>query len=218
MKTWAMAVLAVGVSACSSTGSALRAEAGAPRVGAVGSEDLVVGERAVVGRTSALKVDGEAMRGRYRNVPVSLTWSGQYLKGVVGGQPTRLELANGDDTRFLGAFAGLPVDLVIEKGGLSGRVGECHYALFRVKGGFRGPASCGGARQNDSQVVFPDELAQKPLGQQAALLALMLSPHLEQRYVGTQRPATWSIADQGVRGPGAKKLGCGTYMREMAYE
>jgi hypothetical protein len=218
MKAWAIAVLAVGVTACASGNNALRAEPGAPRIGAVGSEDLVVGTQATVGRTSTLKVEQDEMRGRYRNVPVDLSWNGQMLKGVVGGQPTRMELAEGDDTRLLGSFAGMPVDLVIEKGGLSGRVGECHYALFRVKGGFRGPATCGGARQNDSVLVYPDELAQKPLGQQAALLSLMLSPHLARRYIGTQRPATWSIADQSTSGPQARKMACSIYARPMYAE
>jgi hypothetical protein len=202
MKAWAIAALAVGVSACSSAGGNLRAEAGAPRIGAMGSEDLVVGERGVVGRTSSLRVSDDGMRGRYRSVPVDVSWNAQYVKGMVGGQLTRLELAEGDDTRFTGAFAGMPVDLVIEKGGLSGRVGECHYALFRVKGGFRGPAACGGARQDDARVVFPDALAQKPLGEQAALLALVLAPHMERRYVGVQRPLVWAITDQAMRAPG----------------
>jgi hypothetical protein len=215
MKAWAIAVLAVGATACSSASSTLRAEPDAPRIGAVGSEDLLVGEQVTVGRTSALRVSQDEMRGRYRNVPVDVSWNGQMLKGVVGGQATRMELAEGDDTRFLGSFAGMPVDLVIEKGGLSGRVGECHYALFRVKGGFRGPATCGGARQNDSVLVYPDELAQKPLGQQATLLSLMLSPHLSRRYIGTQRPATWSIADQSTDGPRARKMSCSTYARPL---
>ena len=218
MKAWAIAALAVGVSACSSAGGNLRAEADAPRIGAMGSEDLVVGERGVVGRTSSLRVSDEGMRGRYRSVPVDVTWNAQYLKGVVGGQLTRLELAEGDDTRISGAFAGMPVDLVIEKGGLSGRVGECHYALFRVKGGFRGPAACGGARQDDAVLVYPDELKEKPLGEQAALLSLMLSPHMTRRYIGTQRPATWSIADQMTVGPRAPRLNSSTYMREPSVD
>ena len=202
MKAWAIAVLAVGASACSSAGSNVRAEAGAPRIGATSSEDLLVGAHGVVGRTTDLRVSESAMRGRFRSVPVDLSWNGQYLRGVVGGQLTRLELAQGDDTRLLGSFAGMPVDLVIEKGGLSGRVGECHYALFRVKGGFRGPTACGGARQRESELVFSEELSDKPLGLQAALLALKLSPHLERRYVGVQRPVSWSVADQSLVTPG----------------
>jgi hypothetical protein len=218
MKVWASAVLAVCMTACSSASSNLRAESSAPRIGAVGSEDLVVGEKAVVGRTSTLVVDQDELRGRYRSVPVDLSWNGQFLRGTVAGRHTRLELAEGDDTRFQGAFAGMPVDLVIEKGGLSGRVGECHYALFRVKGGFRGPATCGGARQDDSVLMYPDELTQKPLGEQAALLALMLSPHMSRRYIGTQRPATWSIADQSTAGPRARTLNSSTYMRDTYVE
>ncbi|MBF5045844.1 hypothetical protein FGE12_25770 [Aggregicoccus sp. 17bor-14] len=202
MKAWAIAVLAVGASACSGTGSGVRAEADAPRIGATSSEDLVVGARGVVGRTTDLRVSESSMRGRFREVPVDLSWNGQYLKGVVGGQLTRLELAQGDDTRLLGSFAGMPVDLVIEKGGLSGRVGECHYALFRVKGGFRGPTACGGARQRDSELAFSEELTEKPLGQQAALLALTLSPHLERRYMGVQRPVSWTVSDQSLVTPG----------------
>ena len=134
------------------------------------------------------------------------------------GQQTRVELAEGDDVRLKGAFAGAPMDLVIEKGGLSGRVGECHYALFRVKGGFRGPAACGGARQDDAVLVYPDELKEKPLGEQAALLSLMLSPHMTRRYIGTQRPATWSIADQMTVGPRAPRLNSSTYMREPSVD
>lgn len=213
MKLLASAVLAVCMTACSSASSNLKAEPDAPRIGALGSEDLLVGSSAVVGRTSALRVDEDELRGRYRSVPVDLSWNGQYLRGTVAGQHTRVELAEGDDVRLKGAFAGMPMDLVIEKGGLSGRVGECHYALFRVKGGFRGPATCGGARQDDSVLVFPDALTRKPLGEQAALLALMLSPHMARRYVGTQRPNTWSIADPQSNHPKAQRPVSATYPR-----
>ena len=218
MKALAIAVLAVSLTACSSARSNLQAQSSAPRIGAMGSEDLLVGERQVVGRTSSLSVDEDQLRGRYRSIPVDLSWNAQYLKGTVAGQHTRLELAEGDDVRLQGSFAGMPMDLVIEKGGLSGRVGECHYALFRVKGGFRGPATCGGARQDDSVLMYPDELTQKPLGEQAALLALMLSPHMSRRYIGTQRPATWSIADQSTAGPRARTLNSSTYMRDTYVE
>jgi hypothetical protein len=213
MKVLASAVLAVCMTACSSASSNLKLEPDAPRIGAMGSEDLVVGEKAVVGRTSSLVVDEDELRGRYRSVPVDLSWNGQYLKGTVAGRQTRLELAEGDDVRLQGAFAGMPMDLVIEKGGLSGRVGECHYALFRVKGGFRGPATCGGARQDDAVLVFPDALAQKPLGEQAALLALMLSPHMARRYVGTQHPNSWTIADPQPNHPKAQRPVSATYPR-----
>ncbi len=213
MKVLTSAVLAVCMTACSSASSNLKAEPDAPRIGAMGSEDLLVGEASVVGRTSSLRVKEDELRGRYRSVPVDLSWNGQYLKGTVAGQHTRVELAEGDDTRFQGAFAGMPVDLVIEKGGLSGRVGECHYALFRVKGGFRGPATCGGARQDDSVLVYPEELTQKPLGEQAALIALMLSPHMERRYVGSQRPGTWTVAEPQSNFPKARRPVSGTFPR-----
>ena len=121
MKVLASAVLAVCMTACSSASSNLKSDPGTPRIGAMGSEDLLVGEREVVGRTSSLTVDEDELRGRYRAVPVDLSWNAQYLRGTVAGRHTRLELADGDDTRFQGAFAGMPVDLIIEKGGISGR-------------------------------------------------------------------------------------------------
>ena len=213
MKVLTSAVVAVCLTACSGASSNLKVDPDAPRIGAMGSEDLLVGERQVVGRTSSLSVGEDELRGRYRSIPVDLSWNAQYLKGTVAGQHTRLELAEGDDVRLQGSFAGMPMDLVIEKGGLSGRVGECHYALFRVKGGFRGPATCGGARQDDSVLVFPDALAQKPLGEQAALLALMLSPHMARRYVGTQRPMSWTITDPQSNHPKAQRPVSATYPR-----
>lgn len=185
MRHWLMSLLAGGSLACA--GTAVRPEPGAALVAAPGSEVLYVGEHSVVGRTSSLKVDPAALHGRYRSVPVHLSWSGQYLHGSVAEQLTRVELAEGDDVRLAGAFAGAPVDLILEQGGLSGRVGNCHYALRRVPGGFRGPARCGSRQLADAQLAYPPALASRPLGEQAALLALLLSPELPGRYLASQR-------------------------------
>lgn len=168
-------------------GGSVRPEPGAVEVGASGSGALFVGSRSVVGPTSSLTLDAAALHGQYRGVPVNLVWSGQFLQGTVAGEQTRVELAEGDDVRLAGAFAGAPVDLVIEQAGLSGRVGPCHFALFRVKGGFRGPARCGSRELADAQLAFPADLASRPLGEQAALLALLLSPQLPARYQAAQR-------------------------------
>lgn len=182
-----MGVLAVAGLACAGSGGGVRAEPGAVAVAATGNEPLYVGEQSVVGRNASLQREGTALHGHYRGMPVHLAWTGQYLHGTVAEQATRIELAEGDDVRLTGAFAGAPMDVILEQGGLSGRVGPCHFALFRVPGGFRGPARCGSRALQDAQLVFPPELASHPLGEQAALLALLLSPGLPDRYLASQR-------------------------------
>jgi hypothetical protein len=185
MRNLLMSVVAAVGLACA--GSTVRPEPGAAQVAAPGSELLYVGEHSVVGRTSSLKLEAAELHGRYRSVPVHLSWNGQFLQGSVAEQLTRVELAEGDDVRLAGSFAGSPLDLVVEQGGLSGRVGACHYALRRVPGGFRGPARCGSRQLEDAQLAFPPALAARPLGEQAALLALLLSPELPGHYLASQQ-------------------------------
>lgn len=182
---------------CAGAGGARREDGPAPLRVASPTAEVLVGEHSVVGRTSDLVVKDGELRGRFRTLPVDLSWNGQYLTGVINGQPTRLELAEGDDVQLQGTFAGEPMNVVVEKGGLSGKVGGCTYALFRVHGGFRGPRVCHGNVQTVVELQYPEAMAQKPLGQQAALLALMLSPLYRPTasILGGHRALVWTIAD-----------------------
>jgi hypothetical protein len=164
-------VLGVG---CASTGSASRAEGPALPLGQPAGEPLLVQGSAITGPTSSLVVSGDAMRGRFRDVPVSLKWNYQEITGSVGSGGTRLELAEGDDTRIWGMFGGAPVDLVVDKEWLHGQVGGCGYILKRTEAGYSGRRSCGGPLEADLQVAFPAPLMERPLGERAALMTLML--------------------------------------------
>jgi hypothetical protein len=164
-------VLGVG---CASTGSASRAEGPALPMGQPAGEPLLVQGPAITGPHSSLVISGDAMRGRFRDVPVFLRWDYQELTGSVGRAGTRLELAEGDDTRFWGVFGGAPVDITVKQDWLHGQVGGCAYILQRTEDGYSGRRSCGGPLEPDFKVAFPTPLLERPLGERAALMTLML--------------------------------------------
>jgi hypothetical protein len=164
-------VLGVG---CASTGSASRADGPALPLGQPAGEPLLIQGSAITGPTSSLVVTDDAMRGRFRDMPVSLKWNYQQLTGAVGNWGTYLELAEGDDTRVSGIFGGSQVDFIVEKDWLHGHVGGCGYILQRNETGYSGRRSCGGPLEADLQVAFPAQLMERPLGERAALMTLML--------------------------------------------
>jgi hypothetical protein len=159
---------------CASTGSASRAGEPALPLGQPAGEPLLVQGSAITGPSSSLVVVDDAMRGRFRDMPVSLKWNYQELTGAVGNWGTYLELAEGDDTRISGFFGGARVDFIVEKDWLHGHVGGCGYVLQRTEAGYSGRRSCGGPLEADLQVAFPAPLMERPLGERAALLTLML--------------------------------------------
>lgn len=164
-------ILGVG---CASTGSASRASGPALPLGQPAGEPLLIQGSAITGPTSSLVVVDDAMRGRFRDMPVSLKWNYQELTGAVGSWGTHLELAEGDDTRVSGIFGGAQVDFIVEKDWLHGHVGGCGYILQRNETGYSGRRSCGGPLEADLQVAFPAQLMERPLGERAALMTLML--------------------------------------------
>jgi hypothetical protein len=159
---------------CASTGSSARADEPALALGQQAGEPLLVRGSSVTGPASSLTISEDGMRGRFRDVPVSLKWDYQEVSGMVAGRGTRLELAEGDDTRIWGTFGGAVVDLTLEGEWLQGRVGGCGYALKRHEGGYVGRRTCGGPLEANLQVAFPEPLLARPLGEKATLMTLML--------------------------------------------
>ncbi len=166
-----------------------RASEPALALGHPGGEPLMVRGSHVTGPTSSLLIADNALRGRFRDMAVSLAWTYQEVTGTVAERPTRLELAEGDDVRVWGSFAGAPMDVVMESEWVTGRVGECSYALKkRDDGGYTGKRDCGGAMEGDFDLAFPSPLLQRPLGEKATLLALMLVNHT------LSHPPAYSVA------------------------
>ncbi len=166
-----------------------RANEPALPLGHQGGEPLTVKGAYVTGPTSSLVISDNALRGRFRDLPVSLAWSYQEVTGMVADRPTRLELAEGDDMRVWGSFAGAPMDVVMESEWVAGRVGECSYALKkRSDGGYTGKRDCGGAMEGDFDLSFPEPLLQRLLGEKATLMALMLVNHT------LSHPPAYSVA------------------------
>lgn len=164
-------VLGVG---CASSQSASRAGGPALSLGHAGGEPLRVEGSAITGPSSSLALSDHGMRGRFHDQPVALTWTWQELTGSVAGRGTRMELAEGDDTRLWGSFGGLPVDITLEKDWLYGYVGGCGYVLQHNEAGFVGERSCGDSLESIIQLDFPAPLLERPLGERAALMTLML--------------------------------------------
>lgn len=158
------------------TGSHANSRAGEPAysLGQPAGEPLLVRGGHVTGPASSLVIAGDAMRGRFRELPVSLKWTWQEVTGSVAARGTRLELAEGDDTRIWGTFGGMRVDLTVDKEWLHGNVGGCGYALRRTEEGFVGRRSCGGPLEDALRVAFPAPLMERPLGERASLMTLML--------------------------------------------
>jgi hypothetical protein len=163
-------VLGVG---CAGSHAHSRASEPALSLGQSAGEPLLVQGPAITGPSSSLLISDNAMHGRYRDTPVSLKWNWQLLSGAVGSGATRLELAEGDDTRFWGSFGGMPVDLTLKGEWLYGSVGYCGYLLQRTEGGFVGKRSCGGP-MDELEMAFPAPLLERPLGEKAALMTLAL--------------------------------------------
>jgi hypothetical protein len=157
---------------CAGSGGALRAESPPIRMNQDIDEPLLLANGAITGPSSSLNLTDDGMNGRFRNLPVALRWSYQELSGSVGQRKTRLELAEGDDTRIWGHFATLPVDLVLDGQQLYGYVGSCVYVMQQTDEGFQGQRDCGTGSQDGIALAFPTPLRQRALGERAALLTL----------------------------------------------
>jgi hypothetical protein len=158
---------------CAGSQANSRAGESALSLGEPAGEPLLVRGSAITGPSSSLVISDSGMHGRYRDAPVSLEWNFQRLTGAVGAYETKMELAEGDDTRLSGSFGGMPVDLILAGEWLYGSVGGCGYALHREGEGFVGRRICGGP-VDVVQVSFPAPLMERPLGEKAALMSLML--------------------------------------------
>ncbi|NTX09334.1 hypothetical protein HUA74_11285 [Myxococcus sp. CA051A] len=143
-------------------------------LGDAAEESLRLEGGAITGPSSTLSITENAMHGRYRRDPVSLEWDYQKMTGSVGYRATRLELAEGDDTRVWGTFGGMTVDLTEDGTYLHGRVGPCAYVLKREGDTLTGVRECGSALEKDVTLAFPATLHQRPLGERAALMTLAL--------------------------------------------
>jgi hypothetical protein len=137
-------------------------------------EPLLVRGSAITGPSSALTLSDNTLKGRYRNMPVDLEWTVQELTGSVASRGARLALAGGEDTRIQGTFGGARVDLTVDKASLKGRVADCSYELMRQGDGYLGRSSCSGALAPDLRLAFPEHLLERPLGERAALVTLVL--------------------------------------------
>ena len=168
--TAALFLLGAGCAATSGAGSSSPGVA----LGDASDEPLRLEGAAITGPDSSLVIEENGIRGRFRARPVSLEWDHQQMTGSVGEIATRLQLAEGDDTRVWGSFGGLTVDLTEDGTWLHGRVGQCAYALKREGDGFKGMRECGSALEKDIAVSFPGALAARPVGERAALMTLML--------------------------------------------
>ncbi|PTL81238.1 hypothetical protein [Vitiosangium sp. GDMCC 1.1324] len=166
-----LVVLGVG---CAGTQANSRAGEPAFSLGQGAGEPLRVQGSVITGPSSSLVINDDTLRGRYRDMPVSLKWTWQDLTGAVGSYGTRMELAEGDDTRVWGSFGGMGVDLTLNGDWLYGSVGACGYVLKRNEAGFAGQRTCGGLLEEGLQVAFGAPLLERPLGEKAALLTLML--------------------------------------------
>ena len=159
---------------CAGSHANSRASEPAYSLGQPAGEPLLVQGSYITGPASSLLITEDAMRGRFRDLPVSLKWTWQEVTGSVAAQGTRLELAEGDDTRIWGSFGGMAVNLTVDNEWLHGSVGGCGYALQRSQEGFVGQRSCGGLLEDDLHVSFPAPLMERPLGERASLMTLML--------------------------------------------
>lgn len=161
---------------CASTPSTHSEVAAGPAysLGHESGEPLVMRGSAITGPSSALTLADNTLKGRYKDVPVDLKWTFQELTGSVATRGARLELAEGDDTRIQGTFGGARVDLTVDKASLKGLVANCTYALTREGDWYLGRSSCGGALSPALRLAFPEPLLERPLGERAALVTLML--------------------------------------------
>lgn len=165
-------------------------------------EPLMMRGSAITGPSSALTLSDNTLKGRYRDVPVDLKWTAQELTGSVATRGARLELAGGEDTRIQGTFGGTRVDLTVDKASLKGRVADCSYELMRQGDWYLGRSSCSGALAPDLRLAFPEPLLERPLGERAALVTLMLlgvnaSPTYSPIVEPSRRTRPRSIAPNG---------------------
>lgn len=171
LSTAALCLLGTG---CAATSGAQGAASGV-LLGNASVEPLRMEGPAITGPNSSLLIDGDGMRGRFRTRSVALQWTHQEMTGSIGEVSTRLELAEGDETRVRGSFGGIDVDLTEDGTWLHGRVGQCAYALKRDGDTFKGMRDCGNnLLEHGIEVSFPVELAARPVGERAALMTLAL--------------------------------------------
>jgi hypothetical protein len=162
---------------CASTRSEVRSEVPAGPAYSLGHESgepLMIRGSTITGPSSSLTLSDNTLKGRYRDVPVDLKWTAEELTGSVASQGARLELAGGDDTRIQGTFGGARVDLTLDKASLKGRMADCFYELTREEDWYLGRSSCAGALSPSLRLAFPEPLLERPLGERAVLVSLML--------------------------------------------
>ncbi|MFP2927957.1 hypothetical protein ACLESO_22715 [Pyxidicoccus sp. 3LG] len=169
-----VALSVLGTGCASTSGSGSHTLANGVHLGDASDEPLRLEGAAITGPNSSLVIDEGGMRGRYLTRHVSLQWNYQEMTGSVGDMATRLQLAEGDDTRVWGTFAGMAMDLTEDGTWLHGRVGACAYALKRDGDSLKGMRECANKLERGIEVSFPQELAARPVGERAALMALVL--------------------------------------------
>lgn len=167
----ALSLLSTG---CAATSGA-HSPGGGMRLGDSSEEPLRLEGDSITGPKTSLRMGEDGMHGRYLTRNVSLQWNYQELTGSVGERPTRLQLAEGDDTRVWGTFAGMAVSLTEDGTWLQGMVGACAYALKREGDDYKGMRECGSKLERDIAFSFPQAIAARPVGERAALMALMLT-------------------------------------------
>ncbi|MBS2028013.1 MAG: hypothetical protein JST54_08935 [Deltaproteobacteria bacterium] len=167
---------ALGLAACATTSSQPVEGSQFDLSSRGGSMSASCSGASCTGPQISVRAEGNQVRGLLGNQAVNVTTSDKEVKGSVGSEPVQLQVRpQVDGLSINGTFAGQLGSLQVADQYIQGRVGRCSYDL-KAEGPnrYRGNRSCGGLPQ-PTFVTLPSNLAEKPQGQRAALLAMLLS-------------------------------------------
>jgi hypothetical protein len=130
-----------------------------------------ISESGLVGPTIQMGRYGNALRGRAFGAPIEVSWNAERVVGLTGGAPVNLRYQRGPDgiLRLDGMYAGNLTHLAIGADGVTGYIGPRDFALDKHDGVLVGLYPI------PEQVEIPQALARLEVGEQAALLPVLLA-------------------------------------------
>lgn len=134
-------------------------------------------ERALWGPRVELRHSSGQVEGTLWGAPVLLTCERTTVSGTIGEDEANLSVTSSlSGLVATGTFVGYPSELKIGPRGIRGRLGGCTYTLEPTSRGYLGVRVCAGpVSPMPTSLLLPRSFGALPVGEQVALLALVLA-------------------------------------------
>lgn len=169
------------------------------RSGPYAGVQATLSDRGLYGPSVLLQREPAGYRGQVLDQSVNLDWDDQRVVGLVDTGSVNLKWEWKEEDEVLqinGLYAGMLTNLKVSPESLEGTLGRCTYHLRWDGGSYFGDRACNGNLQRFTSVELPRDLASRPMGEQVALVVLIMSPD---RSSSTQVLRSFEFKDATIR-------------------